>query len=149
MKHLPAVANRVEEGENRTLTAKQSRRATLEGWVATWSASGARGCPSGSLPWVPYLSTHDRRDRRGPATRAGTPRVGERLGPMPGSHGNTRDSELDTTTDVQVRLTAGGGQSPRITGRNLARLSERGVHLQVRRLSPRLLVYIYTAVLQP
>ena len=42
---------------------------------------------------------------------------------MPVSHGNTRDSKLDTTPAVQARLTAGGGQGPRITGRNLARLS--------------------------
>ena len=87
--------------------------------------SAQRGSPSPdrSCCQVPHLSARDRRDRRGPAARAGAPRVGERLGPMPGSHGNTRDSKLDTTPDVQARLTAGGGQGPRVTGRNLARLS--------------------------
>ena len=57
---------------------------------------------------------------------------------MPVSHGNTRDSKLDTTPAMQARLTAGEGQGPRVTGRNLARLSQRGVEGQVRRLSPRL-----------
>ena len=56
---------------------------------------------------------------------------------MPVSHGNTRDSKLDTTPAVQARLTAGEGQPPRVTGRNLARLSRRRNQLQVRRLSPR------------
>ena len=42
------------------------------------------------------LELDDRRDRRRPAGRADALRVGAEAGPMPRSHGNSLDSNLDT-----------------------------------------------------